>query len=1074
MKQNLLSICALVAFLLVAGWQQVSAQGVTTSGMNGRVVDASGEALPGATILAVHQPTGSQFGNVSDVSGYYRIPNMNVGGPYKITVSFVGYENYEREGIYLTLGQTFKLNVTLSEGATELEEVVVSAGAGDIFDGNRTGAETVISEEQINTLPTVARDLSDFTRTTPQAAVTGGGGLSIAGMNNRFNAIYFDGAVNNDVFGLTDQGTNNGQSNVSPISIDAIEQFQVVLAPFDVRLGGFAGGGINVVTRSGTNNFEGSAYFLTRNESLAGKTPTDDENADRTKLAEFTAQTYGFRLGGPIIKDKLFFFVNGELQRNETPQPFDFNTYLGDASLAEINAFRDRLINQFGYDPGGFVDNTEETNSDKLLIKLDWNINERHKLMVRHSYTRGEFINPSRSNNTNINFFNAGRFFPSDVHSTTVELKSNFSNTVSNNLIIGVTTSRDDADPLGDNFPRLQIFDGDGTINAGSEVFRTANQLDTDVITVTNNLSLYKGRHTLTFGTHNEFYTVYNLFIRRNFGEYRWFSLEEFMNGDNADRYRRNYSLVDDVTGDGSAAAADFSAMQLGFYVQDEFEVNDNLKLTAGVRVDIPVFNDDPPVAPGFNETTIPTLEAAGWDLEGAQAGNMPSAQFLVSPRIGFNYDLKGDKTTQIRGGIGIFTTRIPFVWPAGSYTNNGVISGATTQFDVPFNSDWQNQPTAADFGEQDVIPSGQIDLFAEDFRFPQVLRTNIAIDQKLPWGLIGTVEFMYSKLFNNTFYQNVNLRPSTTRLTGTPDDRLLYQDVFTNPIDDTYEGIYLATNTDEGYSYNFTVQVQKPFTNGFAASAAYTFGRSESVFENTSSQNSSQWRGMHAINGRNFAQLGRSEFDVASRVIGSVSYRWQPVNAFALTGSLFYSGQSGAPFSYIYNDQGQVNGEDDRERNLIYVPRSADEIVLVQNGDMTPAQQWTALNNYIENDDYLSERRGRYAERNMSRTPFESIVDFRILADFYVTSGSTKHNLQVSFDIFNFGNFINKDWGRRYFNGSFGNVELLDFEGFLSDGTTPTFTFDGETEAQDFLNIDDSGINSSRWQAQLGVRYSF
>lgn len=1083
MKQILLKSFVFLSITLLSSALSYG-QGSTSSTMSGKVVGPDGAELPGATIIAVHTPSGSQYGNLTDINGYFRIPNMRVGGPYTVTINFVGYSEMKKEGIFLTLGKTYNLDIEMQENVETLQEVVVTASASEVFNGDRTGAQTTVSKDQLTSLPNASRSLNDFTRLTPQASFTSGGGLSVAGMNNRYNSIFIDGAVQNDVFGLAANGQNGGQVNgLSVISMDALDQISVAVAPYDVTLGGFAGAGISAVTRSGTNNVEGSAYYLIRNESLAGKTPNFIDSEDREKLDEFSAKTYGLRIGGPIIKDKLFFFVNGEIQNDETPNPFNFDNYNGAASQADIDLFANTLRG-LGYEPGGYESVTQKLEAQKFLIKLDYNLNQNHKLSLRHSYNNGENFSPSTSNSNRIRFANAGVFFPSETNATTFELQSNF-NDKSNKLIIGYTTVNDNRDPLGNAFPYIDISTGD--VEAGSEQFSTGNVLEQEIFTITNNFNLYKGKHTWTFGTHNEFYNMRNVFIRQNFGSYRYNTIQDFVddvnNGaapGNAFEYNRSYSLVDNTTGDDTEGAAEFKAMQLGFYAQDEIQVNSKLKITAGLRIDIPMFTDDPVDDGYFNTTAAPAITAAGYDLKGAKAGQAPKTQLLIAPRFGFNYDLKDDKTTQIRGGLGIFTSRVPFVWPGAMYNNNGATVGGVRvrpgvdnpSVPINFNPDPFNQPTVSDFGGTDAIPQGQMDLFAEDFKFPQVFRASIAVDQKLPfWGLIGTAEFMYSKTINNIFYENVNLVPADERMTGTPDNRFR----FTNGrIDNNYGGqIYLGSNTSEGYTYNITGSLAKPFENGLTATLSYNFGRAESIFEGTSSQNSSQWRGVYAVNGRNDAPLGRSDFDAGSRIVASLTYRKEYLGAFATTVGLFYQGQSGAPFSYTYNSG--FTGEDSRERALIYIPANQSEIIFADAA--TAAEQWAALDAYISNDDYLSENRGGYAEKNMVRTPFESILDFKLVQDIFIGQGSKKQTFQISFDIFNFGNFLNKDWGKRYFvpNGDGTSVQLLDFEGFQTGTNTPTFSFDPSIkEKEDLLGKDDGGLVSSRWQMQLGLRYIF
>ncbi len=1047
--------------------------------MNGQVTDVNGEALIGANILAVHTPSGSAYGNSTNVDGYFRIPNMRVGGPYTITISYTGFEDYVKNDVYLNLGQSFKLNVPLSESAIVLEGAVVLANRSDVFDGNRTGAETFINERQISTMPTLTRSIGDFARVTPQATVRetqDGYSISIGGMNNRYNAIYIDGAVNNDVFGLSRSGTNGGQTGVSPFSLDAIEELQISVAPFDVKVGGFAGGAINAVTRSGTNSFEGSAYNYYRNQSLAGKTPTDNPDVDRVQLDDYTAKTYGFRIGGPLIKNKLFFFLNAEKQDDETPLPFDFADYDGNSSEADLAALVGKLKG-YGYDPGPYNDNRAFLESEKVTVRMDWNLNMNNKLSFRHGYVKSTNLEGLQSGTRSINFLNASEFFVSTTNTSSLEFNSVIGSNMSNNFKLGYIRVRDDRDPNGDPFPYVRIRDGAGSIFFGSERFSTANQLDQDVFTITDNFEIYKGKHTFTIGTHNEFYKVYNLFIPFNYGSYEFNNLDDFMTDQNSSFYIRSYSLRDNVTGDGSAAGVAFNAGQLGFYVQDEYQATNDLKLTFGIRADMPFF-DDTPVNESFNNTTVPILEQT-YDLRGAKTGGFIKTQLLLSPRVGFNWDVTGEQTTQVRGGVGIFTSRAPLVWPGGSYNNNGLNRGTILRFgDLPFNPAWDGQiPGEIDLGN--VQPSGDIDLFAEDFKLPQVLKANVSVDHKLPWGLVGNVDLIFNKILNNVAYQNVNLGGPIGNLTGTGDDRPIYNR--RDELDDTYGRIILGYNTNEGYTYSFSATLTKMLENGFSGFLTYSYGDSYSVFDGTSSQNSSQWRGLHSIRGRNIDQpLRRSDFSQGNRVISGLTYQhdWNEDKNLSTTISIFWESQQGAPFSYVYTDGGDIKNEDSRDRELIYVPLNQNDIVLVQNGDMSPAEQWASLDAYISNDDYLSGRRGQYAERNGSRAPWSNVMDLKLLQDFTVRAGGKSHTLQLSLDIFNFTNLLNKEWGRRYFVPS--NFNLINFEGFMEDAegndtTVPTFTYTPvDNNDPSANNIDDNGFQSSRWQMQVGIRYTF
>jgi len=1071
----------------------ILAQGVTTASISGTVTDTGGLPLIGATVIAVHTPSGTQYGTITRIDGGYTLPAMRVGGPYRITTSYTGFQETTDDNVYLSLGQELSMNKKLSDTAIELEGVVVTAQKAGVLNSEKTGAETRIGEEVINSIPTVDRNLNDFIKMTPEANTTSDGGISIAGTNNRYNSIFIDGAVNNDVFGLSDQGTNGGQTGISPISIDAIEEFQVVLAPYDVRLGGFAGGGINAVTRSGSNSFEGSAYYFNRNENLVGKThryvldpakKLDNAALDtlRTPVDEFSSNTIGFRLGGPIIKNKVFFFVNAELQREQTPQPFDFSNYDGASSEAEINALADFLRATYGYDPGGFLNNTRELQGEKILARLDFNLGESTRLKLRHSYTRGTSVGPSRSSNRTINFLNGGVLFPSTTHSSAFELNSVFGSSASNDLIIGFTNVFDDRDPIGGDFPRLTIFDGTGQIRLGSEAFSTANQLKQQIFTLTDNFSLYKGKHTITFGTHNELYDIYNLFIRQNFGSYEFGSVDDFIMGAPPIEYASSYSLVDELRGDGSEAGASFNALQLGFYVQDRFAVNNKLKLTYGLRLDIPFFLDEPVADENFNNVTLPLIrdtyagETEILDaLDGAEAGQLPQGALMFSPRLGFNYDVNGDKESIIRGGLGVFTSRVPFVWPGGSFANNGLTIGGTFYEDFDstfvFNPDVATQPQATDFGATDAIPSGQIDFFSKDFKYPQVFRANLGYDQKLPGGFVGGFEAIYTKTLNNVIYYNLNVKPSTESTTGA-DARPLF-DRF-DEVDDTYARIILGDNTSKGYGYNFTIRLDRPFNNGLLAGISYTIGDAYAVNDGTSSQNSSQWRYIENSGGRNYLDVSRSDFSAGSRVNSLVSYQKDFNDFFGITAALYYEGRSGRPLSYIYN--GRVSNGDSSFGDLIFVPADASQIqlldVLDDNDEITlsAAQQWTDLDAFISADDYLDSRRGQFAERNGSRTPFEHNFDLKLAINVGAKISETTNKIQISLDVLNFGNFVNQNWGAKYFVNN-DQFNLIDFEGIddSSGQNVATYTFDAPSG--DIWNIADF---SSRWRMLLGIRYIF
>lgn len=1064
-------------FVLMFSYTLVFSQGSTTSALIGKVTDNTGSSLPGATVLLVEINSGTPYGTITDDKGFYRLANVNPGGPYKLTISYVGFEPSINEDIYLSLGQTLKSDVSLSESATTLADVEVIGQRNDIFDGNRTGSETNISETDIKRMPSVGRNLSDLARLTPEATVNSNGGISIAGQNNRYNAIFINGAVNNDVFGLAASGTNGGQIGLSPFSMDIIDQINVNVAPYDIRLGGFTGAGINAVTKKGNNEFTGTAYFYFRNQSLSGKTPyalvenLPDPDASREKLADFSSSIYGFSLGGPVIKDKVFFFANAEIQKDENPRPYSYDQYNGSYTSEEIQSLSNYVQSTYGYDPGTFLSSTNTLDALKLFGRLDWNINKQNKLTLSYQYTGGKAIQPGSSSNSSIYFSNSGQDFTSNTNVVTAELKSNISNRFSNSLLVGLTFVRDNRDPMGDNFPYVRIRDGSSNVYFGSEQYSTANILNQNIITVTDNFEIYSGTNTFTVGMNIEYYDFYNLFIRQNFGSYQFSDLATFLGSDPiAYQYDRTYSLLDDVTGDGSIAAADFNVVQVGAYGQWAKQWSDNFKTTVGLRFDIPMFTSDPPVNQQFNDSIIPILESYGYDLKGAETGKMPAPSLLLSPRIGFNWDVKGDLRTQLRGGVGIFTSRLPFVWPGGSFTNNGVTLGGMRTYDVAFNSVWDDQPSLP-AGR----PSGEVDIFAKDFKYPQVFRASLALDQKLPGGIIGTIEGTYTKTINNVLYTNMAYIQDGNLPATTGDTRATYSKIDLSSVNGGYTDIVFGDNTNKGSAYNITVRLQKNNFYGLSVMLAYSYGNAKSMNDGTSSQNVSQLK-VPNINGMNNLDLTTSNYAMGSKYNAFLNYKIEYAKHLSTTIGLYFNGQYAQRYSYGVNDlSGSVYlGLDSQDLSLFYIPTSDEDIRLVDIPDgATAAQQWADLNSFIEGDDYLSQHRGEYAERNSNASPFQNIIDLHISQDFYVTTkGGKRNTLQVTFDVFNFTNMLSKNWGKQYYvSGYYNNYSLINLVGFAEDGT-PEYQF--TAPKGDVWSIDDAGLNSSRWQAQIGIRYIF
>ena len=1079
--KKLLKLFFVLAVLFCAN-PNIYAQGNTNSSISGNVYDKDSQTLPGASILAVHTPSGTRYSASTDGTGNFSISNMRVGGPYKVTITFVGFSNFVDNDVYLQLGENKTFKVVLAEESNELQEVVVRTSRDNTFNSQRTGAQTVINSDKIKALPSLSRNISDFARLTPQAQLRGDDVLSIGGQNNRFNAIYIDGAVSNDVFGLAANGTNGGQTGVSPISIDAIEQFQVSVAPYDVKLSGFAGGAISAITRSGTNNFEGSAYFLNRDESLAAKTPPSLAGANgRQKLADFSAQTYGVRAGGAIVKDKLFYFINYEKQDNETPQPFDPSTYTG-LSGNRLGELRTKLAT-YGYDPGSFENNVRTLVSDKIIGKLDWNINDNHKLSLKHSYVKAEQFSPSRSSATAISFINGSQLFNSVTNSTSLELNSRFGNKFSNNLVVAYTSVADDRDPSGDPFPTVQIFDGAReSIFFGAEGFSTANLLDQKILTITDNFEINVGMNKITIGTHNEFSQSKNVFFGNNFGSYRYANLDDFLLDRKPNRYILNYSLVGG-SGDDSQGAAEFGTKQFGFYLQNDMRLSDNFKLSYGVRVDVPVWedglgNND------FNNRTIPLLEAAGKNLQGARVGESINTTAHFAPRLGFNYDVNGKKSTQLRGGVGVFTSRLPLVWPGGTYNNNGVTQGAiqiTSAAQMPVfdpnpsvDSQIMNGTVALGPLPGSGRTGGNIDLFAKDFKLPQVFKASFAVDQKLPLGFVLTSEITYNDNMSAVTYENLNIANASSSLTGA-DTRPRYNG--NTRVDQSYLGVYLGSNTSEGKAYNVAFTLAKNFRSDFIdanISGTYSYGKSTVLMDATSSQNSSQWNNTETVKGANYLTLSRSDFDPGRRIVsnGNATLKWSKFTKSRI--GFFYEGAQGTPISYVYNDSGRLLQDTFSNSALIYVPAAQSEIRLVttSSNTLSPQQQWDALSAFIESNEYLRDRKGDYAERNGDRLKTSHVVDLKFAQEFTFNIGKKKHTIELTADVFNFTNLLNKNWGKRYFTSN-DQVQLLQQVGFVTGTNTPTFSYNPAV-GNNINQVDDVGLNSSRWQMQTGVRYTF
>jgi hypothetical protein len=1074
------------------------AQGITTSSISGLITDQKGEPLPGATVIAVHQPSGTQYGTTAHEDGRFVIPNARVGGPYKVTVTFVGFTTQERDGIFLNLGVTSNADFKMVESGTELEEVIVSANS--IINTDRTGAITNISNRQITQLPTLSRSFNDYVRLTPQA--TGSAfGTSFAGRGTGYNNITVDGGLFNNAFGLS--GSVGGQTNAQPISLDAVDQITTSIAPYDVREGSFTGAGVNVVTRSGTNDFNGSVYYFTRNENLVNDKVGDLDS----KLGAFSVKNVGFRLGGPIIKNKLFFFVNYERERRDDPgtlfkasRPDLTGTNVSAVQATDLDALSSFLVENYSFNPGPYENYNLQTNSDKAAVKLDYNINNNHKLTIKYNYltsyrdvvpsTSGAIGNSRSPGQTGMPFLAAYYRINNNLNSVTAELNSTFSNKYSNKFQIGFSSFRDFREIPTSSlaFPMVDIGNGSNQFLTafGTEPFSANNILNTDVIQISDNFDMYLGKHTVSVGTYNEIYKFQNGFAPSYYGLYQFATLADFYASANGTAGKvARYEVRWAANENGTFPLVETRAVQLGFYGQDKYEVNRNLNVTLGLRVDVPIIHSD--IQRNENAATL-TFR----DNQTILTDQLQKSQLLWSPRLGFNWDVKGDHTVQVRGGTGVFTGRVPYVWISNQASNNGVLFGSKVFSGaelaaVTFTGDVNAyKPTGAA-----AVASSSYNLAVTDknFKFPQVWRSNAAVDYDFGDRLVASLDVAYTKDINAVYHQNLNL-PVNTETAAGPDNRPIYYTTFPNTgqaaakkaqINSNVSDAILMKNTNKGYSYFITAQVKKTFGFGLDAMVAYTYTDSRSVNDGGSIAQSI-WRDRQVSGDPNSNALGYFSTLSKHRIISSVNYRKEYLGFMATSIGMFYELAPAGRFSYTYS--GDMNGDNSGGggNDLIYIPRDQSEInlqnITITNPDAsvttyTADQQWADLDAYISQDDYLSSRRGQYAERNGAQRPFFGQLDLRILQDFFVDVKGKRNTLQVSIDIFNFGNMLNSEWGvLKTPNRS----ALLDFRGYDAN-RNPIFRYP-------FLNAttqeplrktfrDDLGL-TSRWQMQIGVRYIF
>lgn len=1026
--------------------------------MSGLVTDKEG-AVIGATVVATHEPSGTTYGTITNENGRYSLDGMRAGGPYNVKISYVGYETTVFSAITLTLGETANVSANIKESSSQLDEVVVLGKSG--VDASKTGAAASFNAQQISHIPSITHGIADVIRLNPQVSISNSGAMSFAGTNNRYNSFQIDGAMNNDVFGLTSNGSNGGQAGSQPVSMETIEQIQVNIAPFDVRQSGFTGGGINAITKSGTNTFHGSVYGFGNNQNLIGKKYTLMNGETSKKYDDQSEYQAGITLGGPIIKNKLFFFANYEKANKEYPNGYGAGEAASNIDGAEAQKILSKvkeLASEQGVTYNGNLNSSDVyTKSDKAGIKLDWNISPKHNASFRWSLVSAKQLN-SVSSASNLNTSDYSYDFVSKTNSFVAELQSRFSQTLSNEFRASYVSVRDQRDP-GAPFPMISISNvGSGTLNLGNERSSMANSLDQDILSFTDNLTLYKGNHTFTFGTHNEFYQFANLFIQDAYGTYYFNSVDDFYAG-KINRFRFGQANVD-ITGD-PLWKASFGAGQLGFYAQDKWHATEQLDVTFGVRMDIPLFFDTPAENAGFNEYAA----SKGWGYKTNQ--NLSSSP-LFSPRLGLRWNADNSSNLVVRGGIGIFTGRIPFVWLSNNFSNTGIqlatyntTSTSNLSFILDPNKQAQNADKLAASGSQ------TINVFADDFKFAQNMRLNLGVDFQLG-GIDWTAEAIYSKTLNDILYQNLAYDLSGKTLgESVPGLEFDQRPMFSRSTTGTdYAYIYALSNTSKGYSYNLSFKGEKKFDFGLDLMASYTFTRSKSLNSGTSSVAQSNWNYNYTKGNPNDPELGFSAFNTPHRINASAYYHKSYGKAWTTTVGLIYTGTSGAPYAIYYN--GDVNGDSSNGNDLIFIPTDAqiDQMPFLATSAYTEAQQKANMKSWIANDSYLSEHRGEYYERYAANEEFEHHFDFHLAQKFSFNVGSSVHSLEFSFDIINVGNMFNKEWGR-----------------YLSAGGTATYyspiTYNSSSSKFQFLRDADYNMRSysdyySRWRGQLGLKYTF
>ncbi len=1099
----------LLAMAFIAG-SYLTAQ-ITTSSINGNVRDlSSGESLVGASIVATHIPSGSKYTTLATKKGDFTIHDMRVGGPYVVVISFVGFESVTYDDVVLKLAEPFLLETQLKKKEGTLETLIVStAKRNPLLNSTRTGASTNLGIRDIQNIPSISRNINDFTRLTPQA-----NGSSIGGGNYRQNNFTIDGADFNNTFGI---GTNL-PANGSPISIDALEEISVNVTSYDVRQSGFIGSAINAVTRSGTNNFSGSVYHYFRDQNQQG----NSVNKIVFTKPPFEFKQYGGRFGGPIIKNKLFFFVSYE-KENQPKQiqsrfaatatsPFGSASNISRPTATELNDISNYLNTTYNYETGPYDNYNTEILRKKLVARIDWNISSRHKLNLRYSQVEGEdptapststtgtgnsFATGAGRTDINAHWFSNSQYLQgANFYSFAGELNSKFGK-LSNTLRGTYTYQNDSRASPSSIFPFVDILkDGSPFTSFGYELFTFGNLRKVKMISFVDNINWRSGASNWTVGAQVDWSETINGFQRFGTSYYRFNSWDDFKNGVKPNDYALTYSLAKGFT----QAFPTFQFMQYSVYGQNEIAFNKKFKLTMGLRVDLPRY-------PDVDEVQTHPIVASLTFAEGKtlNTGLLPERQIMWSPRVGFNYDIYGNRSLQIRGGTGVFTGKVPFVWIVSQVGDAGMLQvtqswNGTANTPGPFNPDPTAYRPAVTPVPGSVVPSA-ITVLDKNFKFPQTWKTSLALDTKLPWNMVFSLEGIYNKDMQTTLFKNVNLvtpQPLVVQGYPHPDNRMIYPasntQKFINPL--TSAGLpsplgtgafnaVLLQNGTQGNYMSLTAKIDKPFRGGVSASLAYVKSFANNLYDGGGDQPLSAWQSTPTYNSPNTPTLGYAGFVVPDRLVASFSYRKEYFKHFATTISLFYSGSIDGRFSYVYGadfNRDGFNGND-----LIYIPKDPSEISF--SGSATPNSNFTYPNgvaytpkqmsdlffNYINQDKYLRAHKGQYAERNGVQLPWRNQLDLKILQDIFINVGKTKNTIQLSLDILNLGNAINDNWGKLKTVNAASILVPTNQANLVPGGTViPTFRLATDRNAPITSTFRDNQSVFSTYFMQMGLRYIF